>query len=290
MKKSFLILQVNIIKKVGFVLLLSSLYIPICSGQGFSLGIQPSNGEKHYYLGSLRKDSSVPHEKLKVEIFGGEVTNSYGTQVFTISTRGGLKINREIHNGKSSGYDLNIFETQSGFDFTIRLASVWATIWIQSYLLYPNFDGQLKPMSPVNITVYDPTGKNNVTTNYTINTLISTNITGNIGIGTNNPQSTLDIRGKIIANEVEIKVYTGADFVFEPDYILKPLNEVESFIKENKHLPDIPSEKEVIKNGISVGEMQAKLLQKIEELTLYVIDLKKENESIKQELKGLRKE
>lgn len=98
------------------------------------------------------------------------------------------------------------------------------------------------------------------------------------------------IDGKLTAKEIEIKLVTGADFVFSPDYNLKSLSEVEVLIKQNKHLPDIPSEKEMHENGLNVNDMQIKLLQKIEELTLYVIDLKKENEYIKQELKKLKKE
>lgn len=98
------------------------------------------------------------------------------------------------------------------------------------------------------------------------------------------------IDGKLTAKEIEIKVNTGADFVFKPDYDLKPLSEVESFVKQNQHLPEIPSEKEMKEKGLNVSDMQIKLLQKIEELTLYMIDIKKENELIKQELKILKKE
>lgn len=95
--------------------------------------------------------------------------------------------------------------------------------------------------------------------------------TGNIGIGVINPQNKLDVDGVIRATEV--KVETGwADFVFAKDYKLPTLQEVENHIKEHNHLPDIPSEVEVKENGVSLGEMQAKLLQKIEELTLYVIE------------------
>lgn len=95
--------------------------------------------------------------------------------------------------------------------------------------------------------------------------------TGNIGIGVINPQNKLDVDGVIRATEV--KVETGwADFVFAKDYKLPTLQEVENHIKEHNHLPDIPSEIEVKENGVSLGEMQAKLLQKIEELTLYVIE------------------
>lgn len=90
----------------------------------------------------------------------------------------------------------------------------------------------------------------------------------------------LDVTGAIRAEEVKIeKVSNWSDFVFNKDYKLPTLKEVESHIAEKGTLPDIPSEQEVKENGIDVGEMQAKLLQKIEELTLYVIELKKENEA-----------
>ena len=69
--------------------------------------------------------------------------------------------------------------------------------------------------------------------------------------------------------------------MFEDTYKLPPLNEVEEYIAINKHLPEIPTEAEVKEKGISVGDVSSKLLQKIEELTLYVIDLKKENNSLK---------
>lgn len=97
-----------------------------------------------------------------------------------------------------------------------------------------------------------------------------------------------DVNGKIRANEIVVNS-TGADFVFEADYNLKSLEEVEYYIKENKHLPGIPSAKEVEENGVSLGEMQTKLLQKIEELTLYVIELKKENDILNTKVNGLDK-
>jgi hypothetical protein len=94
---------------------------------------------------------------------------------------------------------------------------------------------------------------------------------GNVGIGTSSPANKLDVKGVIRATEVKIE--TGwADFVFNDEYRLRPLSEVNSFIKENKHLPEIPSATEIEKNeGVNLGEMQVKLLQKIEELTLYLI-------------------
>ena len=104
------------------------------------------------------------------------------------------------------------------------------------------------------------------------------NATGDIGIGTENPQTKLDVRGVISATEVRVQVLTGADHVFDDSYNLKSLSEVEQFVQENKHLPEIPSQKQMQEEGLSMNEFQIKLLQKIEELTLYVIDLKKENQ------------
>ncbi|WP_369012981.1 hypothetical protein [Flavobacterium anhuiense] len=72
-----------------------------------------------------------------------------------------------------------------------------------------------------------------------------------------------------------------SDFVFKKEYNLRTLEEVEKHIVEKGHLENIPCEEEVLKNGINLGEMNAKLLQKIEELTLYMIEMKKENEDVK---------
>ncbi len=108
---------------------------------------------------------------------------------------------------------------------------------------------------------------------------------GNVLIGKTSQQNSsykLDVAGSIRANEVKVNL-DGADFVFEPDYKLKPLDEVETFVKENKHLPDIEPAVEMKTEGTNLGEMNTKLLQKIEELTLYVIDINKEVEKLKNE-------
>ncbi len=98
----------------------------------------------------------------------------------------------------------------------------------------------------------------------------------------------LAVEGTIGARELVVETGTWSDFVFEEDYNLPTLQEVEAHIKEKGHLPDIPSEKEVMENGISVGEMNAKLLQKIEELTLYVIEQQKTMIKQQQEIDELR--
>ncbi len=95
---------------------------------------------------------------------------------------------------------------------------------------------------------------------------------GNVGIGTDTPDYKLDVKGTIRAREVVVNLNEGADFVFEEDYALRPLNEVSDFIIANKHLPEIPSAANMVEKGLDMGEFQIKLLQKIEELTLYIIE------------------
>ncbi len=104
---------------------------------------------------------------------------------------------------------------------------------------------------------------------------------GNVGIGTIDPGThKLAVNGTVRAKEVIVE--TGwSDFVFEDSYRLRTLTEVESHIEEHGHLPDVPSAAVVESEGLSVGEAQKIMMQKIEELTLYMIDLKKENEELK---------
>lgn len=104
----------------------------------------------------------------------------------------------------------------------------------------------------------------------------------NVGIGTTNPTEKLTVNGTIKAKEIIVN--TGwSDFVFEDNYEIKSLDDIEAYINSNKHLPGIPSSKEVEESGVSLGEMQSKLLQKVEELTLYIIQQNKDIKSLKTE-------
>ncbi|MEZ0180595.1 hypothetical protein AB9T89_00005, partial [Flavobacterium oncorhynchi] len=99
---------------------------------------------------------------------------------------------------------------------------------------------------------------------------------GNVGIGVKIPTNKLDVNGTIHSKEVKVDMNGWSDFVFKKEYNLPTLEQVEKHIIEKGHLQNIPSEKEVLKDGINLGEMNAKLLRKIEELTLYMIEMKKE--------------
>jgi general stress protein 26 len=112
---------------------------------------------------------------------------------------------------------------------------------------------------------------------------------GNVGIGTTNPGSfKLAVEGKIGAREVNVTTTTPwPDFVFETDYALPSLESLKVFINKNKHLPEIPTAQEVETNGINLGEMNTLLLKKVEELTLYMITLKEENQELKKEVQKI---
>jgi len=112
--------------------------------------------------------------------------------------------------------------------------------------------------------------------------------TGNVGIGTTSPTYPLTVNGTVRAKEVIVD--TGwSDYVFDDSYQLKALSEVEAYVKAEKHLPGIPTTQEVKTEGISVGDMQARLLAKIEELTLHVIQQEKRLQKLEQENEALRK-
>ena len=111
---------------------------------------------------------------------------------------------------------------------------------------------------------------------------------GKVGIGTDNPQTLLAVNGTITSKEVKVTLDGWSDFVFKNDYKLKNLNEVETFITENKHLPNVPTEKEVKENGVNLGEMNKILLEKVEELTLYMIEQNKRIENLEKENKDIR--
>ena len=110
---------------------------------------------------------------------------------------------------------------------------------------------------------------------------------GNVGIGTAAPQYKLAVNGTIGAKEVIVTNTGWADYVFKPRFRLRTLKEVDAYIKQHHHLPEIPSEMEVNERGVGLGEMQVKLLAKIEELTLHMIQADKKNRELQERIARL---
>ncbi|WP_303318596.1 hypothetical protein Q4Q34_04615 [Flavivirga abyssicola] len=162
-----------------------------------------------------------------------------------------------------------------------------------------NQNGLIIESSSSSMTNYGLTVNNTSTTNGYLLRLRSSAVdrvtvagNGDVGIGTTDTKGfKLGVNGKIAATEVKVAAYSNwADFVFEKNYNLPTLKEVEEHIKENGHLKDIPSAKEVKNDGFFLGDMDSKLLQKIEELTLYTIEQQKEIEIQNNKIEKLEKE
>ncbi len=132
---------------------------------------------------------------------------------------------------------------------------------------------------------------------------------GNVGIGVEDPQAKLHVDGKILcsgeievadlnsssinvnslnAKNIKMDMHGAADYVFDDNYELKSLDEIENYVNEHKHLPGMPSAAEMDANGVSVSQISNLLLEKVEELTLHMIELKKENAALKAEVKELK--
>jgi hypothetical protein len=99
---------------------------------------------------------------------------------------------------------------------------------------------------------------------------------GDVGIGTSTPREKLSVNGNIRAHEIKVEPTHWPDYVFSKDYKIGTLNELEAYIKTNKHLPEIPSAEVIEKEGLALGEMNKKLLKNLEELTLHVIEQNKQ--------------
>jgi hypothetical protein len=107
------------------------------------------------------------------------------------------------------------------------------------------------------------------------NTIINANNTGNVGIGISTPANKLEVAGTIRACKFIAEANTWCDYVFEDSYELRSIDSLAVFIQQYKHLPEVPTTAQAMENGVDVVEMETILLKKIEELTLYIIELNK---------------
>ncbi len=206
--------------------------------------------------------------------------NSVGDTLLRMRDDGRMGIG---YNGSSYGRTLNMGGTGINF-YTANEAAFGGAIFPTdtSLVIWSN-------SSVNNYLVFQPSWGNTGIGTYTPNAKLHLNGVQLIGSNSAFPATgyQLSVDGKIIAEEVKVQLSTSwPDYVFGEGYKLMPIDELEKSIQQNKHLPNIPSAADVTaEKGIVLGEMNRKLLEKIEELTLYIIQLKKENNSLESRLK-----
>ncbi len=261
-------------------------YMRLKSADG-SLNLQAANSALN-----LNNNSSM---------YGGTYLNflNHGTQVFNIGVgsypscgSGIFRMFPIVSSGTAKG--INFGGTQIGFGVpnypgcgTALYAPV-ATYYFDNTVTSPSYIVAGVSSSPV---FTPPSG-------YIFSVAGNSYMSGKLAIGTSNTPNDFNtaggyrlyVTGGILTEKVKVAVATSsnwADYVFNKDYKLRSLAEVETYVNKNKHLPGVPSADEVVKEGIDMATMDAKLLEKIEELTLYLIEMKKENETLKKRLESL---
>lgn len=120
---------------------------------------------------------------------------------------------------------------------------------------------------------------------YLAGSLFVSGTNGNVGIGTVTPKAKLAVYGDIFATKVKVTQTGWPDYVFGKDYHLPEISALEQYISTHQHLPEIPSATEIAKDGLDLGDMNKRLLQKVEELSLYIIQLDKKNKELESRLK-----
>lgn len=191
---------------------------------------------------------------------------------FKLDVQGGA-VNVNLDNISALGGQLTISNSYGNQNGSVRLNfnNGGAVSWIKGLVTGPNTNTGSAIVFGVPSETSDGIERMRITSS------------GDVGIGTDNPKGyKLAVNGKIRTQEIKVENNNWPDFVFAKGYRLLPLLDTEKYIKEKGHLPGIPSATEVKVNGIDLGEINAKLLQKIEELTLHLIE--KEKDLIKEQL------
>lgn len=242
--------------------------------QGQSAVWQPqgaTTGNIYYNGGNVGIGTASPTAALQVEHTSASVEINPVINSDVVGHRPGVLLYHKGANGGTSPAGARLGAI--GFMGLDASNAVFAGSLIDSYI-----SGPIGTAAPSDMRLYTNPGNGSALERIRIDS------NGNVGIGTTNPQYKLAVNGNIGAQDIIVTTTGWSDYVFKPGYRLRPLSEVSHFIQANGHLPDIPTEAEVKEKGVSLGDMQAKLLAKVEELTLHMIQQEKENREARENL------
>ncbi|MCF6185212.1 MAG: hypothetical protein L3J56_11460 [Bacteroidales bacterium] len=175
-------------------------------------------------------------------------------------------------NLKMNGYNINYLNSSGCFSIN---QNTWSSNGPAISMYGKDFSNAGK-QGRIAFTAYGPAGDivfNNYDATAQWQTRMVIKAGGNVGIGTGNPHNELEVNGTIRCKHFKVDVNAGADFVFDNNYKLMSLDELEKYVKQYKHLPQIPDENAMKRDAVDVMALNIKLLQKVEELTLYIIKL-----------------
>lgn len=264
---------------------LSGTYGATMNGWG---GLSVGHNEKFgfYTIGATGKYEAIGSFRVDNNFWGLTFsTRNQGNNIEAarFSTPGNLLIGTTADNGKKLQVNGDIFLSPANPFIYFRDQNNYIHQGDNSFLLFSsNAEIAIKQEAALPITnlLVNPQSSFRISKNGSED-IFKVNYAGNVGIGTTNPTEKLSVNGTILSKKVKVTQTGWPDFVFLPTYDLPTIPFLKSYIATHKHLPNIPSEKEIIENGHDLGEMNKKLLQKVEELTLYIIDLNDKFDAVK---------
>lgn len=207
---------------------------------------------------------------IHLQAYGGNLAVGTNTATQKVEIKGNILLN---HENSALGMDA---QPNARLGFIKKLGN------------YPMIASDVS--SPI---IFAQTNHSGIFTNISSATLterMRINVNGYVGIGTASPDQRLTVKGKIHSEEVIVDLSVpGPDYVFEPDYVLTSLAELSEYVTRHKHLPDVPTASEMLREGVKVGEMEMLLLKKIEELTLYLIEKDQQIKALEKKIDAVQK-
>lgn len=242
----------------------SSISLALNRSDGTSVFEVDGHSMKAHFAGNVGIGTPNPEAKLNINVGPGSANGTVGLRI-----------------GGNGNYPSLEFGIENDYDGIIKTFGNDLKIYAGNWM-------SVGAVASENHAIYFHTSKNG-SANWSTPKMVL-NSDGNLGIGISSPSEKLAVNGNIRAREVKVETANWPDYVFAKDYKFPSLSETEQHILAKGHLPGIPSAKDVETNGISLGDMNAKLLEKIEELTLIMIQLNKKVEGQTVALKQQQKE